>query len=101
MGGMGTILMRDGGVLLELLLLLLVLVLHGTFELERGEICVALCARVFWYAKVVVWLERCFVVRVVEKERRCGRVTHPFWRRGSGLLFGVGEGGIGRAYKLW
>lgn len=50
--------MRDG-------VLLLLLLLHGTFELERGEICVALCACVFWYAEMVVWLERCLGMRVV------------------------------------
>lgn len=84
-GGTGTssFVMRDGGgVLLLILILILILLLNGAFELERGDICVALCACVFWDAKMVVWLERCFGVRVVQKERRCGRVTCPFWRRG-------------------
>ena len=60
------------------------------FVLEGDEVDVSLCARILGYAKVIVRLARGFGVRIVEQDRRCGRVARPRlllrWGGGSGVL---------------
>lgn len=59
-------------------------------ETERGEVGVTLCSGVFAHAEVVVGLERRLGVRVVQQDRRGGRVGV---RGGLGLLLGGVAGG--------
>jgi len=56
-------------------------------EPECGEVRVTLCTGVLAHAEVVVWLKRRLGVRVVQQERRGGRVAGP------GRLWGGMAGG--------
>ena len=58
------------------------------FVLGGDEVDVSPRARILEYAEVIVRLARGFGVRIVEQDRRCGRVARPRlrWGGGSGVL---------------